>query len=165
MRYVITGGPCTGKSTMLEELKKDSYAIVPEAARKIINEERLVPWVCRKEFQKRVIELQLDLESRINGAVTFLDRGLPDNIAYYRIDGTPIEDEFFRICKGRYDKVFLMEPLGMYVNDYARKEDKEMMLRIHSEIEKTYAELEYKIIKVPVLPISERKEYIIKNLR
>lgn len=164
MKYVITGGPCTGKTTMLEALKNEGYSIIPEAARKIISEEKLVPWVCRKGFQKRIIEVQLDLESRINGGLTFLDRGLPDNIAYFRVDGVPVDQELIDICKGRYDKIFLLEPLKMYVNDYARKENKEIMIKIHSEIEKIYRELNYKIISVPVLQINERKKFIIKNI-
>jgi len=37
--YVITGGPSSGKSTVLSCLEKMDYRIIPEAARVLIDEE------------------------------------------------------------------------------------------------------------------------------
>ena len=36
--YVITGGPSTGKTTLLEELAKRGYKTIPEVARVVIDE-------------------------------------------------------------------------------------------------------------------------------
>jgi predicted ATPase len=47
--FVITGGPGVGKTTLLLELEKQDVACVPEAARRIIQEQvqakgDAVPW-------------------------------------------------------------------------------------------------------------------------
>ena len=57
--HVITGGPGVGKTTVVEILARRGYAIVPEAARMIIEEERLkdsdvLPWKNLSLFQIEV---------------------------------------------------------------------------------------------------------------
>ena len=47
--YVITGGPGTGKTSLIEELKTVGYQTVKEVARDIIKEQQLqggnaLPW-------------------------------------------------------------------------------------------------------------------------
>ena len=38
MKYVIAGGPCTGKSTLIRLLKDQGYQTVPEAGRMLLKE-------------------------------------------------------------------------------------------------------------------------------
>ena len=40
-RYVLTGGPCSGKTTVLNILAKCGYPVVPELAREMIEKEIL----------------------------------------------------------------------------------------------------------------------------
>src|SRR5690554_1815606 len=47
--YVLTGGPGVGKTTLLEELERRNYEIVPEIARELIKEQQktngqALPW-------------------------------------------------------------------------------------------------------------------------
>ncbi len=47
--YVISGGPGVGKRTLLKELQKKGYTIVPEVARDLIKEQQrtrgeALPW-------------------------------------------------------------------------------------------------------------------------
>lgn len=47
--YVLTGGPGVGKTTLLEELERRNYEIVPEIARELIKEQQktngqVLPW-------------------------------------------------------------------------------------------------------------------------
>lgn len=61
-KYVLTGGPGTGKTTLLKELAKRGYQTVPEAARLVIQEEQrkeqgkgeqgILPWTDLYKFQK-----------------------------------------------------------------------------------------------------------------
>jgi len=57
--YVITGGPCSGKTTIIKELRKIGYIVYPEAARIFIDKEirkgRLLKEIRKNEakFQKR----------------------------------------------------------------------------------------------------------------
>jgi len=50
--YVITGGPGTGKTTVLRELQRRGFAVAEEVARRIIREQidsggAAVPWAIR----------------------------------------------------------------------------------------------------------------------
>ncbi len=109
-KYVLTGGPGTGKSTVLAELEKIGYHTCPEAARLIIQEEQekengILPWSNLYEFEKknmqRQCKLEWDLERQIRKEVLrrqqmenipwteqtkermiFLDRGIHDALAY-----------------------------------------------------------------------------------
>ena len=38
-KYIITGGPCTGKTTMLEQIAQKGFKKIEECAREIIQEE------------------------------------------------------------------------------------------------------------------------------
>lgn len=99
-RIVLTGGPCAGKTTILnnvkEELKRNGIQclIVPEAATELINK-GIDPTIWDTyEFQEYVLERQLFYEEenykyidKFNGVVDRLviiyDRGIYDNMAYF----------------------------------------------------------------------------------
>lgn len=156
---MITGGPGAGKTTTLNELRSMGYQVVPEAARMIIEHGWGDPRRDLAAFQKKVVALQLSLEQMVDDAA-FCDRGLPDIIAYSRLGSIePIE-----LPKHRYAGVFLIDPVP-FQNDSVRWESKEQARIIHDEIERAYLELNYKIVKVPVLSPKERAEFIVKKLR
>ena len=66
---LIGGGPCSGKTTGMEWLKKGlevrgyQLIFVPEAATELING-GVAPWTCRSydDFQRAVFEMQLGKE-------------------------------------------------------------------------------------------------------
>jgi len=169
-KYVLTGGPCTGKTTVLQFLAGEGFQIVPEAARLIIETEqikggKLFPWIDTDAFQREVLRKQLEMESRIKSSVVFLDRGVPDGIAWYRLYGIDPPEELIQASKGRYDKVFLMSLLPNYKTDASRKEDPETAEMIHQFIKETYLEFDYEIIEVPHLDVSARIKFIKDNIQ
>lgn len=95
---VITGGPCSGKTTALEWLRRDLEArghqviFIPEVATELITG-GVAPWTCASydDFQKAVFEMQLSKEDAFLHAaqrmdadeiVVILDRGVMDNGGY-----------------------------------------------------------------------------------
>jgi predicted ATPase len=167
--YVITGGPGVGKTTVLELLAEKGYAIVPEAARMIIEEETIrgsdvLPWKNLARFQAAVAEKQLQNEAAADAPINFLDRSIVDGYAYCMIGKIPAPDELLKNAAGRYEKVFLLEPLGSYVKDETRIEDERLAKQIHDEIIKAYIRFGYKPIVVPVLPPEERAAFILKQI-
>ncbi|MFH1072553.1 MAG: ATP-binding protein [Nanoarchaeota archaeon] len=168
-KYVITGGPGAGKTSVITYLQNQGIAILPEAARMVIEEQEimqgdLVPWKNRTGFQRAIFQRQKDLEARINGQPTFLDRGFGDNIAYYTLDGTDIpSDEMDAAKNANYEAIFLLDPLPKYVNDRARKEDEQTAQKIHQAIATAYERLGYTVIRVPVMPIEKRGDYILEK--
>ncbi len=100
---LIGGGPCSGKTTGLEWLKKGlevrgyQLMFVPEAATELING-GVAPWTCRSydDFQRAVFEMQLGKEAAFVHAaekmdaehiVIIFDRGVMDHAAYMTPEG------------------------------------------------------------------------------
>ena len=129
VRIVITGGPCSGKSSALErcfdELSREGYYILrmPETATQLISN-GINPTVCSSmfEYQSLQIPLQFAKEkvyaraSREISSVTdqsiliIYDRGLMDNKAYMTdeeflsvIESLGLTEEY---CLNLYDAVF-----------------------------------------------------------
>ncbi len=168
-KYVITGGPGTGKTTVIDELHKRGYAVVVEVPRMLIEEKKRLnadysPLDNPQLFQKEFIDLQIALESEAASAVTFFDRGVVDNYGYSLYYKMPIPEVLEKSGRGRYDTVFLLDPLPSYNTDGSRFEDKETALAIHNAIKDGYEKLGYKLINVPVLPLKERVDYIVEQL-
>lgn len=170
IKYVITGGPGIGKTTTLEGLEKAGYETVPEAARMIIEEEEkkeqsILPWTNLYEFQIKVVQRQLELESAIQRAPAFLDRGLFDNIGYCRegqINIPPLLEE--HLSSSRYTRIFLLEPLSNYQKDSQRKEDLAKARKIHHLIEQAYRNLGYDLVSIPELLPEERVRLILAKI-
>jgi len=167
--YVITGGPGVGKTTVLELLAKKGYGIVPEAARMIVEEGsvgagNLLSGNGLEKFQAAVAEKQLKLEAATSVPINFLDRSLVDGYAYCMLGKISAPEALVKNARGRYEKVFLLEPLGLYVQDEIRYEDERLAKQIHDEIIKAYAHFGYEPIIVPVAAPEERVDFILGKL-
>jgi len=167
-KYVLTGGPGIGKTTVLELLAVRGYTITSEAARYIIEEQQAVdgealPWKDNSKFQKRVMDRQLELEVGLTAEMAFLDRGLVDGDGYSHHFGTPAPEELAELGRGRYEKVFILDRLPEYKNDSVRLEDYEEAGKIHQVID-AYLRFGYEPVMVPVLPSKERVEFILSRI-
>lgn len=169
--YVVTGGPDSGKTTTVEYLSKLGYHTVAEYARLLIDKElakgKTIEEIRknRKKFQDNALELKLELEKKTpKDRTVFLDRGVPDTLAYYRFLKLKVPKRLFVIGKNRYKKVFLLDILT-YKKDYARIESKKEAEEIHRQIKKAYKELGYGILRIPVMSVENRVKMILKNIK
>jgi predicted ATPase len=168
MKFVITGGPGCGKSTIIAELAKLGYPTFSESARDIIKQELAVggdrlPWANWRAMQAVILELQLRKEAAAE-SVGFFDRGLPDGLAYYLFLGVSPPLELLKACsRAKYRAVFLLERLPNYENDAVRREDLESARRLTQFTETAYRSFGYEPVSVPVLPPAERAKFILQN--
>ena len=167
---VLTGGPSVGKTTVVEILASRGYGIVPEAARLIAEEEcikgtGISPARSIQTFQQYVAERQLKLESEARGELVFLDRGIVDGYAYCTFAKVPVPRQILDAGRGRYDRVFLLDSLGKYVEDGVRSRATEDPDRIHELIQEAYRTFGYDLIRVPVLPPEGRVDFIVNLLQ
>jgi len=170
---VITGGPSTGKTTLLTELEKLGHNIVPEAARTVIDEALSrgisVENLRRDEkwFQEEVTRLKQKNEQSYNeSALTFFDRGMQDTIAFLRHYNFNIEKWVQDLMNtSRYQKVFLLQPLPTYEEDYARVEDEGFRNNIQSLLYDAYAESGMKPIIVHSASVKDRAEFILHHIK
>lgn len=119
----------------------------------------------QKKFQLGLLQLQIKLEKAISPKVqVFLDRAIPDSLAYYRFFNLEADEKLKEALRtASYKKVFIMDSLPL-VNDYARLENPDDQRKIHDLITEVYESFPFPIIHVPVLPIEERVDFILKHL-
>ena len=163
-KYILTGGPGVGKSTLIEEISKMNIYTLKEAASFIIEGELArggdcLPWIKRDEFQKRVLETQIQWEKEIplEVAFSFQDRGIADGIAYYLLDGLAPPSALLEAARrSDYAGIFLLESLSTYQNTQIRREDQEQGQKLHEKINEVYKNLGYSIKRLPAAPLEER---------
>ncbi len=171
-KYVVTGGPGCGKTTVVEELKSMGCPIIPEVGRYLIESEiqsggKCLPWVDREAFQNRILEIRLKIENtqEVDSNFIVLDRGIPDGIAYYIFDNLqPPKDLVVQSQHCEYRKVFWLAPLRSYKRDSIRKyskQDVEMLGKILLEV---YTEFGFDIVKLPLTSVTERVATILKYI-
>ena len=167
-KYVITGGPGVGKSTVIKLLSDKGYMTVSETARSVIErnlkrKSDILPWKDWLGFQKEVCAKQLSIEEKLpKNRIVFLDRGCLDSLAYVKLHGGKPSEELLNI-RLDYSKVFLLEPLGDFKTDNCRKEDKKTALRIHELIKEAYAG--YELVTIPAVSPEERVLMILNCIK
>ncbi len=166
-RYIITGGPGSGKSSLLNALSAKGYQCFEEISRVIIQEQHKiggdkVPWENLAEFADICFERMGDQLSECKPTRNcFFDRGLPDIIAYVRRGGLNAPAKYFEKCKDYNKCIFLAPPWKeIFINDDERPESFEDALEISSFLRNTYRELGFTIVELPKLSIKERLLFI-----
>ena len=155
--YVITGGPCSGKSTIITALHQRGFVVVPESAREVLRVGSANPLVDNYEFQRHVLEQQKVFERLNPGSPRFLDRSLHDSIGYCKFWGNEIPPDVMKaISRRKYAKVFFLEPVGDYTKDAQRKETPEQAIQIAKCVEEGYISAEFTPIKVQAFSESRR---------
>lgn len=168
--YVITGGPSSGKTTVLKELAKLGYIIYPEAARVFIDQEMAKGKSLKEirgnetKFQRKILKIKIDVEKTApKDKIVFFDRAIPDSIAYYQICGLDPK-EVLKFCQGKtYRKIFFFRQL-LFENDYARVEDSETIEKLNRLLKKSYKNLGYEVIEIPAKSVEERVKKILTQI-
>lgn len=171
-KFVITGGPCAGKTEAVKVVKKNltdkglKVIVVPETATELISSD-ITPWeLGRDEFQFLLLERSINKENTVQKAAEYLnqdvaivyDRGLLDGKAYMQNEVFMHElrkyNEDERTVFDRYNAVFHLvttargaEDFYTLVNNEARTETIEEARRIDDNLIKTWNNHEnFKII-------------------
>ena len=167
---VVTGAPCSGKTSVLEEISKSGYRFIPETSRIYIEREKekglSLEDIVSDEvaFELVLTPLKVKVEDALPpDELIFLDRAMPDSITYYRLLGLDINEILPACKKYRYQHIFIFDPLP-FKADGVRFEDEETRDFLDKQVEIDYQELGYQTTRVPVLSIKERAQYILKNL-
>ena len=70
------------------------------------------------------------------------------------------------LSSAKYRRVFLLDFISEenFTEDGARSETWEEAQKIDRELERAYRELGHDLLRVPVMPVSERVTFILENL-
>jgi predicted ATPase len=167
--HVVTGGPCSGKTTLVRKLKDRGFDVVEEAAEKMINEYQKIGRIADRSdpaFQNSVFELQLELENASIGKdMVFCDRGILDGYAYVKLHDRIPSYIYEEIAPKRYESVFLLSMVPDYKQTEIRKEPEEEARLIHGMIKDAYREFGYKPIEVPDIGPEKRMEMVLGHVK
>lgn len=173
-RILITGGPGSGKSSVIKKLEADGHFCLHEVSREVTAEAQK-QGIHQLFLEDPVLFSFKLLEARVNQHHEsknssehhiFIDRGIPDVIAYMDYFGTKYPPNFEEACKlYKYEMVFLLPPWEeIYVTDNERYETFEQAKIIHSYLQKTYLGFGYEPLVVPKDSIEKRCDFILNNL-
>ena len=172
--FVITGGPGSGKTTVLRELEKLGFPFAPEVARRIIQQQvqiggEALPWKNRELYTEMMLRRSIASFNEHTPAphVMFSDRGIPDTLAYARLIGLANQDPIRDVCdEYRYaTRVFLAPPWEkIYETDGERKQDFEEARRTYSKIFEVYEECGYELVELPKIAPQARAEFVLGRL-
>ena len=168
-KYVLTGGPSSGKSSMIIALEMEGDYIIKETAEDYIKLRQAQgiqrPWT-ESDFQDKILKLQLQRESRIPSNIKriFMDRSLIDGLVY-----EPKEtDTYARIMqeskKTKYEKIFLIKPIGFTEKTIIRKENYEETIEIDKKLDQIYKKLGYQPIEIASGHLEKRVQEILQNI-
>ncbi|WP_281188393.1 AAA family ATPase [Vibrio harveyi] len=164
---VITGGPGAGKTTLLNALGELGYATFAEGSRTLIEQQSqldngILPWANLPEFANLCLELMgKQKREALNHPVAFVDRAIPDIVAYLKVGGCPVEQAFLIESTGYQSKVLTCRPeASIYVQDDVRPHSFEEALQIHQTLVDTYTELGYEVVEVPWGSVAERVVFV-----
>ena len=171
---VIIGGPGTGKSTIINGLIAKGYCCYPEISREVILEAKK-DGIEQLFLEKPLLFSELLLEGRkkqfVNAQnephnIVFIDRGIPDVLAYMHYIGDSYPDFFDTDCRNHiYTKIFILPPWeDIYTSDNERYETYEQAKLIYNHLLETYERYGYNLIEVPKDTVDNRILFILEQI-
>ncbi len=168
--HVITGGPGSGKTSLIDALAAQGVHHMPEAGRAIIQDQvdiggTALPWDDREAFAMLMLawEMRSYREAlHAPGPIVF-DRGIPDVIGYLRLCGLPVPATALRAAEQRRyaRKVFIAPPWSaIFEQDAERKQTPaEAEATFHAMVD-AYSRLGYELVTLPLASVAERASFV-----
>jgi predicted ATPase len=170
---VITGAPSSGKTTLINELNTQGHhcfeeisrAITLDAQKKGIEQLFLHQPLLFSDMLLEGRMNQLMNARKINQEFVFMDRGIPDIIAYMDYINATYPNNYVVSCQeDRYHKIFLLPPWKeIYTTDQARYESYEEAEKIHQFLLQAYQRYNYEVIIIPKGTVQERASFIFNH--
>ena len=172
--FVITGGPGSGKTALIEALRSRGYACSNEAGRVIIQDQvaidgRALPWRDPLLFAELMLSMDMRSYRLVPQSVgpAFFDRGIPDVLAYLRLMNVPAPEHMHNAARTlTYNhSVFIAPPWReIFRQDQERKQDFDEAIRTYQALVATYAALGHELVEIPRLPLDDRVSFILTRV-
>lgn len=172
---ILTGGPGSGKSTLIQALHSAGFHTITEAGRSIIQNQTAtggtaLPWLNPSAFAELMLRWELRSYQQaleLSGPV-FFDRGLPDVMGYLHLTGLAVPSHVIEaVQEFRYYQTVLIAPpwLEIFENDAERKQTFDEAVRTYEVMVDTYLDCGYQLLELPRATIPERVAFVMDQLR
>ena len=172
--FVLTGGPGSGKTALVEALRASGYSCSVEAGRGVIQHQAAIqgpalPWLDPILFAEMMLSWEMrsyDLAEQTPGPV-FFDRGVPDVQGYLQLLNFPVPGHIRRASQiFRYNpSVFIAPPWKeIFRQDRERKQDFDEAVRTYETMRETYTALGYRLIEVPRTSVQQRLGFLLNHV-
>jgi len=172
--FVLTGGPGSGKSALIEALQRSGYAGSVEAGRGVIQDQvaiggSAVPWRDPVLFSELMLcwDMRSHHAARHQSGPVFFDRGVTDVAGYLRLLGLPVPEHIQKaVDTFRYNRrVFIAPPWWeIFRQDRERKQDFDEAVRTFDSLAATYSASGYDLVEIPRIPVEERLRFVLRHL-
>ena len=169
--HVITGAPCSGKTTLIDQLSRTGHRTANETAREYFEIEMAKGRTSQEirdsghPTQIGIFGIQQRLENKLRPEeVVFLDRALPDSLTFHRVFGMNPDQLLLECFKHRYASVFVLDRLPFAREVQLGPEDEIPARFIDKWLELDYAALGYHVVRVPVSPPKERLSFVLETI-
>lgn len=171
---VVTGGPGSGKTSLIEALALTGLATEPEAGRAVIRRQQAIdgqglPWRDRALFAE--LMLDRDIEAHARSAATddlvIHDRGVPDAVGYLVLCGLPVPPHFDRAASDlRHAPLVFIAPVWpeIFGPDDERRQDLDEARRTHTVMAEVYPRYGYELVELPRTSVADRVAFVLASL-
>ncbi|MEM9896755.1 MAG: AAA family ATPase [Bacteroidota bacterium] len=170
-KYIITGAPGTGKTTLIHALEKH-YLCMHEVSRKVIAQEQQskregTPWQDLSRFATLFYEYFIrTLKNNPQALIT--DRSLLDLAAYHLVEGMSIPayiDEF--PYHETFQRKVFFNPTWqeIYRVDEQRQQTFEYCIELEKALKKTYVAKKFQLDLLPKDTVAHRVEFVKKSIK
>ena len=171
---MVTGGPGSGKSTLIDALAAAGVATSAEVGRRIIREQlaaggRALPWDDERAFADLMLdgELAAHAAALARGTPIVLDRGIPDVVGFLRVSGLPVPPAIDAAARRtRYAPRVFLAPFWaeIYRHDPERRQPAEVAARTEAIMRETYAGYGYTLVELSRADVATRVAFVRAHL-
>ena len=167
---IITGAPCSGKTSVIKEIEQRGITVVHEVARAYIDRQLEQGMRLDRikadmlQFERHILHMKIRIEDSLTKIEpVFFDRGVPDSIAYFELEGLDSTEPLYYSRRNRYRKIFFFERFD-FLKDEVRSEDERIAGKLNDLLLAAYGKIGYKIVMVPVMPVEDRTNLVLEDI-
>lgn len=165
-RFIITGGPATGKSSIIDYFQQTGHPCFEEVSREIIQKKNIKTSDKNFDFESAVFQKRKK-QFLAATKLHFYDRSMLDGLAYMKIQNISIPQQMLTDLKThRYESKVFIAPVwwGIYHQDSERLESFEEAVAIEKSLREIYQSFGYELVEIPLTSVEERVKFILSQI-
>lgn len=170
-RFILTGGPGAGKTSVLRILEGKGFLCMPDVARKVIQQrlaQGLSPRPSPEEFAAQILAAdgaQYDACPNVGGPI-FFDRGIPDALGMlFDCHEITVQAAKQQLHQRPYNMRAFYFPAweAIFTTDAERDQSFEESIAISERVRSWYGALGYELLAVPIASPEARADFILES--